>query len=128
MELQRYPTIKQLEKDYNRSGTCDYKKCNAACCRFICLGKATEAHVEHKRFFKYFGVELVRIGVEDVMIMKKDCKYLDKRTLKCKIHKSKSYCCRNFPTPGDYHYKIVKKLCSYIFKKDKKAAKMGVDV
>ena len=86
-----------------RVGRCDYKKCNSACCKIMCI--------TNHDFFKFFG-EKSEFGV----VIKKRCKYL-KKDGKCKVWKEKKFhgACKKFPYASDGHYWEVMDKCSFRF-------------
>lgn len=124
MKDRHYASVKEIEHENGRTGDCDYKKCKAACCRFVTFNAIENSQQE--KFFKGFGFEVVKLrgSFERYLILRVDCKHLDKKTFKCKIQKTKSWACKHFPIPSDNQYKLVRKVCSYKFPKKKKVAKM----
>lgn len=124
MKLKRYNTPKEIEKEYSRTRECNYKKCKAACCRYFHLGINFNSQIE--LFAKGFGFEVVKKDGDRHLILRKDCKYLDRKTLKCKIQNSKSIPCIQFPVPDDNHYKLIYKVCSYKFPIKKRKLEMSI--
>ena len=121
MEEIIYKLNKDIDKEMNRRGKCNPNKCKAACCRFVHLGRTHSRQQE--KYVKGFGIKVISFLGARHMILEKPCKFLDLKTYKCKRHKTKPACCRQFPTPDDLVYEIVSKKCSYQFK-DKKVEKM----
>jgi len=102
---------------YKRFGKCNYKKCQSACCRFICYGtyKFNKYH-ESNKYDK-----IVKIGKQEWGVDFKHCSNLTFNGL-CKLHNKPSQprVCSLFPmSPDDGVYIILKKFCGYYFKKFK---------
>ncbi len=121
--------INEMMKDtkdkfyYKRIGKCDYKKCQAACCRFECVvGEKKKHKAQYLNAYSPFGVTDIRhINGYDVYIKPKWC---DKIALngKCKLHNNKRQprVCKFFPmVPEDGMYIALKQVCGYKFKKIK---------
>jgi hypothetical protein len=124
MDTRFWMDNKKINSDFGRSGDCDFKKCKAACCRFVLIGKCEDD--EQRTYLEGFGFStIIQNGVEKI-ILKKDCKYLDLKTFKCKKQNKKSICCHQFPLPQDGTYQKIEKLCSYKFK-DGKIKTMGLN-
>lgn len=119
----KYASPKQIAKDYNREGTCNYKDCKAACCRFSIVNSVDKTPM--KQYLKGMGFKIERIGDSDEVILEKPCKYLDLKTYKCKRYKRRPIPCQQFPIPSDTVYQRVRKVCSYKFESEKKEIKMG---
>ena len=94
-------------KEYliKRTGKCDYKKCKAVCCRFIC-------NIGSHEYFDNFGKK----GSCGNNLIKINCNQLCKNNT-CKIFKSKKFprACIQFPHCTDALYHEVIKKCSFKF-------------
>jgi len=118
-----YKSNKDIDKDFKRSGKCNYKKCKAICCRFFHIGTIKSS--QQKKYLKGFGFKIILFKGEQHIILEKPCKYLNLKTYKCKRHKTKPACCRQFPINDDSVYQLIQKKCSYKFA-DKKVEMMGI--
>ena len=107
---------------YIRTGSCNYKKCQAACCRFNCLG-----HRPHNKkdyhfmtdFQHYQGVLIKKINGIDFHLSPRLCPHIAVDG-KCELHKKNKQpnVCKYFPmSPNDGVYLALKHVCSYKFKK-----------
>jgi hypothetical protein len=111
---------------YQRYGTCDYQKCQSACCRFSVYGPLEEpTRIINKSAKDYH--ELINTGkVITKWIRGKRyelyptlCEHLKIEGV-CKLHDSKRQCtvCKYFPMhPCDGVYHVVKHVCGYKFRK-----------
>lgn len=117
-------TPKEVQKKYNRKGKCDYKKCKAACCRFMLIN-ADSLGESIKDYWKGHGFDLIYINGVPHWFKNSPCSHLDLKTYKCKLQKTKPIVCQQFPTPDDIVYKKVIKVCSFNFPDKKKSMKMG---
>ncbi len=115
--LAGYTSIPDLEKNYKRSGKCDYKKCKAACCRFAIVGWIEDE--EQGKYFKDMGFKIVVINGRIAIFHDKPCEQLDLKTFKCKKQNRKSVACKQFPMSTDAVYQKVASKCSYKFKEGK---------
>ena len=118
--------LKPSKKDTNdktyfkRIGKCNYKKCQAACCRFECfVGQKEKKKAQYHTDYNREGVTDIRhINGYDVYIKPKWC---DKITLdgKCVLHNNRRQpnVCKYFPMHPtiDGMYLAVKHLCGYKF-------------
>lgn len=114
-----YPTEKQINKSENRSG-----KCNGCgeCCKFMIMRLNNQE--EWLDYAKNFG-KVVYINGFAELIMPIKCKHLDNNN-KCKIYKTRSEPCRQFPHITDTTWHYVKDKCGYKFKSDKQF-KMSIE-
>lgn len=115
---------KDVGRKYNRKGKCDYKKCKAACCRFMLISADSLAE-GIKGYWKGHGFDLIYMNGKAMWLKDSPCTHLDLKTYKCKLQKNKPIICQQFPIPHDAVYKKVIKVCSYRFPKEQKIMKMG---
>lgn len=105
-----------------RKGKCDYKKCNALCCRML-IQNLDPTHSDSIKFYHGFGkiTKKVMVGGETkrILVIDKPCKFLDLTTNKCKRYKTRPQTCRDFPKPYDGCYVFCKDVCGYSFKRSK---------
>ena len=120
--------IKTNKKDtnykfyYKRTGRCNWKKCQAACCRFECIigeKKKNKSQYMNDYVATFQTTQIRHINGYDIYFKPKWC---DKITLdgKCTLHNKKRQprVCMYFPMhPDDGMYTALKHICGYKFKK-----------
>ena len=101
-----------------RVGTCDYVKCNSACCRTLELLKltGTKNDTTHKRgFYEDYGFTIDAVDDGDEYLFdRRGCAQLDE-TGKCKKYEDRRQSCKLFPLWYDRVYRQVKDVCGYTF-------------
>ena len=109
-----YENVYEIEKgkkiySYRRTGTCDSKKCNAACCKAISYNK-------HGGETNLYVRGFTDKETDYSYIMDKKCKYLKGR--KCSIFKKKNFPnpCLQFPHLNDGMYLAVEDVCTFGFR------------
>ena len=106
---------------YKRTGSCNWKKCQAACCRFECvIGDKNKNKKQYLNDFNHIDFdELRRLNGYDVYLKAKLCSHITVDG-KCVLHNSKLQprVCTYFPMhPDDGMYISVEHVCGYKFKK-----------
>ena len=101
--------VLKINKKYyliKRIGKCEYKKCKALCCKFICNGASWG-------FVGNFGKKTKL----DNMIIKIKCNNILKNN-KCKLFNTDKFPkpCQHFPHPTDAHYQEIADKCFFKFK------------
>lgn len=92
---------------WTRKGTCDRRKCRAACCRAL--------NIESGEFENDRGTIPSELTVH---FTNSTCSNINElgRTFDCKIYKNRPSVCEEFPSsPWDMIYRKVKSRCSYWF-------------
>lgn len=114
MLMEKWMSVSDVEKKYKRTGTCDYKKCGAACCRFMDIGVILND--EHEKYLSGFPkVKFIELNGWKHIVIDAPCKNLNLETFECKIQENKSAACSQFPMPHDSVFKLVQEKCSYQF-------------
>lgn len=88
-----------------RRGTCKYERCQAKCCRMLCL------NLQWNDYLAGFAEKGIRSPV-----ISRTCRYLA-ADWKCLRWNAQHFprACANFPVPGDAMYLEVMKACSFFF-------------
>lgn len=98
------------KKYIKRTGKCNPQKCGAACCKIYSgttpYVQYTLAMLGHKRCMKY--------GKEELWV-RHICPFL--KNGKCSIYAHRPGACRQFPHLYDTTYKLVRRKCSFRFRK-----------
>ena len=115
--LSGYSSVKSVEKRFERTGKCNYKKCGAACCKFGVVGFIDDDAQE--TYWEALGFKIKTMDGKRLIIHNHPCKQLNLKTLGCKIHKNKPVPCIQFPMTLDSVYILSRGKCSYKFKKGK---------
>ena len=122
--MEKWMSPKDIEKKYKRTGTCDFKKCKAACCRFAYMAEVNND--EYEKYISGFpNIKFIELNGRKHIIIDRPCKNLNMKTFKCKIQENKSVACNQFPTQDDSVFKLVQGKCSYRFEK-KEEIMMGI--
>ncbi len=112
----RYGTEKEIEKQYERTGTCNPEKCKAACCRFS-SSSYTSLSQDARKYMAGMGYKIEKTDDGWRVVNLTPCIHLDLDTNRCKNYARRPWCCRHFPTPQDDVYKRVARVCSFRFPK-----------
>lgn len=89
-----------------RRGTCDYDKCEASCCRMLCV------NLDWNEYLAGFAEQ----GM-NAQIIHRSCRYLLEDDWTCRRWDRRDFprACINFPVPGDPLYLEVMEVCSFFF-------------
>jgi len=110
---------------WKRTGSCDYVKCQSACCRFN-VHKSIENNGWNKDYHKMneysemtvSNVQIRKLNKHDIVMSPRLCPHI-KIEGGCNLHgkRTQPHVCKYFPmTPIDGVYIAVKHVCGYKFK------------
>lgn len=116
-EYQTEPQENVCSKDHGwindmeiiRTGSCEPKTCNAACCRIYMINRI-------KQLDDYISGFIPNKDDFGNHFLSKDCKHLSS-TGKCSVWGTEEMpeACKQFPNPGDSVYNYVYEKCSFRF-------------